>query len=214
MTTANFYDIETEALPEQEIAHLMPEFQAPANYKDPEKIKANIEQQRQDWIKNAALSPITGRVLAIGVWPPLEDGVIIVANEDEKVILARFWRWVNVQIWAGHKVVGWCCHQFDLPFLIKRSLRHSLEVPKLRTGAAFQYWHDQMVDLAVRWQFGDKQSPHSLDTVAKFLGVGSKNGNGAEFGALWHSDRPKAEEYLTNDLRLLRGIYERMEGIL
>ena len=48
----------------------------------------------------------------------------------------------------------------------------------------------------------------SLDTIAKHLGVGAKNGSGADFAALWQSDRAKAADYLRNDLQLTARIAE------
>ena len=59
-----------------------------------------------------------------------------------------------------------------------------------------------MLDLRDAWQLGDRQARGSLDSIAKHLGVGTKNGSGAEFAALWQSDRAKATEYLRNDLQL------------
>ena len=48
----------------------------------------------------------------------------------------------------------------------------------------------------------------SLDTIAKHLGVGAKNGSGADFAALWQSDRAKAADYLRNDLQLTAQVAE------
>jgi hypothetical protein len=71
-----------------------------------------------------------------------------------------------------------------------------------------RYWSDEMVDLRDAWQLGDRQARGSLDTIAKHLGVGAKNGSGADFAALWQSDREKATEYLRNDLQLTARVAE------
>lgn len=42
------------------IEKLMPDFQAPPTYKDPDKIKANIEEQKQKYLDEAAQQPYTG----------------------------------------------------------------------------------------------------------------------------------------------------------
>jgi hypothetical protein len=52
------------------------------------------------------------------------------------------------------------------------------------------------------WNLGDYKGRISLDTLSKFLGVGEKNGKGAEFAGLWATDRQKAMKYLMNDLEL------------
>ena len=59
-----------------------------------------------------------------------------------------------------------------------------------------------MVDLRDAWQLGERQARGSLDVIAKHLGIGEKNGSGADFARLWQSDRAKAVEYLRNDLQL------------
>jgi hypothetical protein len=59
-----------------------------------------------------------------------------------------------------------------------------------------------MVDLRELWQLGDRQARGSLDSIAKHLGVGAKNGDGKAFAELWRSDRKQAEAYLHNDLKL------------
>ena len=60
------FDIETGALPLAELEAIMPEFEPSKVLKDPEKIKADIEAKRAEWIDRAALSPVSGQVLAIG----------------------------------------------------------------------------------------------------------------------------------------------------
>jgi uncharacterized protein YprB with RNaseH-like and TPR domain len=103
-------------------------------------------------------------------------------------------------------MVGFNCWAFDLPFLIRRSWKHRIPVPLgIRRG---RYWSDQMVDLRDAWQLGDRQARGSLESIARHLGVGAKNGSGAEFAKLWRSDRAKAVEYLRNDLELTACIAE------
>lgn len=74
------FDIETGPLPESELAALLPPFD-PAevkvgNIKDPEKIAAKVAEaeanHRRDFFEKAALDPLTGRVVAIGMmsWTP------------------------------------------------------------------------------------------------------------------------------------------------
>lgn len=70
-----FFDIETGPLPENELAALMPPFDPSevktGNIKDPEKIAAKIAEaevnHKRDFIEKAALDPLTGRVVAIGL---------------------------------------------------------------------------------------------------------------------------------------------------
>lgn len=210
MQTNIFFDIETETLPEQEIAHLAPEFTAPANYKDPEKIKASIQEQRAKWLADGALSAVTGRVICIGILTQKLSVFLGENDEDEQQIVRYFWEQIAISIQAGHQLVGFCCRTFDVPFLVRRSFRYGIRVPACIWEG--RYLTSSIVDVADLWACGgrDPRDRISLDTLSQFLGVGAKNGDGKDFGALWHADRPAALKYLENDLALTKAAYERM----
>ncbi len=202
------FDIETGPLPESELAAMLPPFD-PAevktgNLKDPDKIAAKLAEaeanHRRDFLECAALDPLTGRVLAIGcLWPETGDFTVL-DYDDEARLLNSFWEVCRGEMGRINQMVGFNSNSFDLPFLIRRSWKHRVPVPfGIRRG---RYWGDEMVDLRDAWQLGDRQARGSLDAIAKHLGVGTKNGNGADFAALWQSDRAKAVEYLRNDLQL------------
>ena len=207
------FDIETAPLPESELAALVPPFD-PAevktgNLKDPEKIAAKLAEaevnHRRDFIERAALDPLTGRVAAIGLMENAECGMQnaefrIIAAEDEAEMLQEFWDATRGEMGRIHQLIGFNSNSFDLPFLIRRSWKHRVAVPfGIRRG---RWWGDEMVDLRDEWQLGDRQARGSLDAIAKHLGIGAKNGHGADFAKLWQSDRAKAVEYLRNDLEL------------
>ena len=208
------FDIETGPLPEPELAALIPPFD-PAevktgNLKDPDKIAAKIAEaesnHRRDFLDKAALDPLTGRVLAIGLLYLDSHEVVILDHDDEAQLLRDFWAATLMQHGHAPQMVGFNIHLFDLPFLVRRSWKHRIQVPPgIRCG---RYWSEHMVDLRDYWQLGDRQARGSLDAIAKHLGVGAKNGNGADFAKLWHTDRPKAIEYLRNDLTLTAKIAE------
>lgn len=209
-----FYDIETGALPETELAALLPPFD-PAevktgNLKDPDKVAAKLAEaeanHRRDFLEKAALDPLTGRVVAIGLLYPDSGEFVVIGHDDEAATLREFWETTKGEMGRINEMVGFNSNAFDLPFLIRRSWRHRVPVPfGIRRG---RYWSDEMVDLRDAWQLGDRQARGSLDTIAKHLGVGAKNGSGADFAALWQSDREKATEYLRNDLQLTARVAE------
>jgi len=203
-----FFDIETGPLPEAELAALLPPFD-PAeiktgNLKDPAKIAEKLreaeEAHRREFFEKAALDPLTGRVVAIGLLYPDSNEFVVIGHDDEATTLREFWEVTKGEMGRINQMVGFNSNSFDLPFLIRRSWRHRVPVPfGIRRG---RYWSDEMVDLRDAWQLGDRQARGSLDSIAKHLGVGAKNGSGADFAALWQSDRAKATEYLRNDLQL------------
>ena len=83
-----YFDIETEPLPEAELREICPPFDAEAvklgNLTDPVKIRAKIEEAErshwEDFVGGAALSPLTGRVAAIGILQSV-DGKLPIESE-------------------------------------------------------------------------------------------------------------------------------------
>jgi uncharacterized protein YprB with RNaseH-like and TPR domain len=202
------FDIETGPLPESELAAAMPPFDSAevktGNLKDPVKIAEKIAEaeanHRRDFIERAALDPLTGRVVAIGMLDLETDKFFIIGHDDEARTLRDFWELTRGEMGRLNPMIGFNIFGFDLPFLFRRSWKHRVAVPfGLRRG---RYWGDQLLDLRDAWQLGDRQARGSLDSIARHLGVGAKNGDGKAFAELWRSDRKQAEAYLRNDIEL------------
>lgn len=205
MTSCIIVDIETAPLDRPMLDLLAPEFKPAANLKDPEKIRASIEEKRQAYYDNAALSPVTGRVLTIGYEIGGQFGHAA-QFDDEATMIDKFWELVRNN--ATYRFIGFNIAHFDLPFLIRRSLKHGISFPPVFVNN--RYLHNQFVDLLEIWQCGDRGELISLDRLSRFLGVGEKTGSGADFARLWKEDRPQAIEYLRRDIALTRACAERM----
>ena len=205
------FDIETGSLPEAYIEHLCPEFKPPANYKDAAKIAENLAEQKKTWLERGALSALTGRVLAIGT--RTEGVTTIIADNDEAEMLSKFWTWVEDSVRDRRTVVGFNSNRFDLPFLTRRSWANNVPIPSGVYAYKGYVNHQCFMDLALEWQCGDRMEWIKLDTLCKFLGLPSKNGSGKEFAGLWEHDRPKAIEYLNNDMAITAKVMERLLGI-
>lgn len=204
------FDIETGPRPDTEISNLIPAFEAPKNYKDPDKIAAYISEERAAWLEKAALSAITGQILAIGF---REGGQNNIISGDEKVMLQAFWQSAEDAARQGKRLVGFNIDRFDLPFLVRRSWFHCVPVPAgIITSRGYSN-PEVFVDLMKEWQAGDRQEFISLDRLASFLGLGAKNGDGKEFAKLWATERSLAIAYLENDLTLTEKIMVRLLGI-
>ena len=173
-----------------------------------------LEAHRCEWASEAALSPLTGRVLAIGLQ---RDDRIVIVGEDgvgEAEILARFWDLYKKYHINNGRLVGFDCFRFDLPFLIRRSWWHGTPIPDsiLKDG---RYWSPVFLDLVKVWGCGAYNEYVSLDTLAKFFGVGGKpeGVDGGMFAGLWNGapeDRQRAIEYLANDLKMTWNLAEKM----
>lgn len=205
-----FFDCETEPLPADELAKFMPEFQAPSNYKDPEKIKASIADQQARWIEDGALSAVTGRIICVGMLRG--ERFDVWTNEDESQFLIDWWGFASGELQSGGLLIGFCVKTFDLPFLVRRSWKHGIKVPFCIWNG--RYFADNIIDVAELWQCGnrDPRDRVSLDTLSKFLGIGEKTGDGKDFAELWRTDQAKAKAYLHNDLALAQRAYNRISG--
>ncbi len=200
---AIFWDIETSPLPESDIAHLLVEFKAPSNYKDPDKIAANLAEQKEAYLSRAALSPLTGRVAAIGYQA---DGKFsMCASENEGYTIVDFWNLFEQHENAAKRFIGFNIKRFDLPFLVRRSWKLGIRVPLgVRHG---RYWGDQFEDLYEYYQLGDYQSSISLNNLSRYFGLGEKAGSGADFATM---PPEQQREYLKRDLELTQAVAERM----
>ena len=224
-TAVNVYlDIETGPLPEEQLLKLMkpfdPESVKVGNIKDPAKIAAKLadaeSKQKESFIRAAALHPMRGEVLLIGllVCKGHEGGAYeSIGNDDgEAFMLTSFWNKIR-QLQAGGtqesiQIVGWNIFEFDLPFLYTRSWKHDVRPPlglaTQKPGSDRVYWNG-CIDLIFRWRYGvHRESRGSLGQVSEFLGIGSKGGSGADFHKLWATDRSAAIAYAHNDLDLTR----------
>ena len=207
-----YFDIETGPLGKEKILEMMSEIKPAANLKDPVKIAADIEEKKQAFFDKAALSPTTGEVLAIGLigigsYSPdeIENGTTLFADDlgGEKKLLEKFW-----ELWReGKRMVGFNCHTFDIPFLVRRSWVLSLNVPVELLG---KWMPERVVDLLVIWRLGNRDQNISLGQLGKFFGVGEKTGDGAEFSRLYREDRAKAKEYLQSDILLTKRCAQKM----
>lgn len=200
------YDIETGALPLTEIEKAMPEFKADSRLKDPAKIEADIAEKRAEFIDRAALSPTTGQILSIGYLGPQPEDIGIYFADDmggEAFLIKAFFS----NMATRPTMIGFNTHSFDLPFIMRRAWFHGLPVPR---ELLQRYFPDYFVDLLIVWQAGNRDQKISLNNMAKFFGIGEKNGEAKDFAKYYAEDRTKAIEYLSNDLRMTYECAKRM----
>lgn len=208
----SFFDIESGPLPDAILETVCPTFQAPANYKDPDKITAHIAEQKISWREHAALDPLTGEVLCVGIGSGLSSFRLIEGKETE--LLQSFWQWLQQELEGENDCIGFNTWGFDLPFMIRRSWILNVRVPAvIRRG---RYWNDHLIDIMDMWTLGNREQRISLDNMAKAFGVGAKTGNGKDFAAMYRSPMPEKREeaidYVKNDISLLRKCADQMLG--
>jgi hypothetical protein len=202
------------------------------NMKDPAKIEAKIEAARlkftmdkgavsesidtarseawQTFRDRAALSPLTGRVLAIGRWNPempsgcvdcIQDGT---ESVSENVLIENFLSLADAVLSDGGSLVGHNIIGFDLPFLLRRGLKFGIRPPKTIVNSLSQYRPTNLIDTMREWQFGNRYEGFvKLDQLAAFFGTRRKTGDGADFHKKFFGtpeERQEALAYCHNDV--------------
>jgi len=175
-------------------------------------IDARAAYIEKHWQK-AALSPVTGQVLAIGILDDqdLEGTFQLLLSheygdgEGEASLLVDFWDFLRKS--KTVLKVGFNCHRFDLPFLVRRSWKLGVYVPECVMDPNGRYFHYSFIDLMAKWQLGNRQDGISLADLAKYLDVGDKPDgiSGKDFSRLYggtEEEREQAINYLKNDLVL------------
>ena len=223
------FDIETGPLPEEALRGIyqeptLDEFAATCDKRwKPETVVAKYEEARggmwAEFVDKAALSPLTGRVLAIGFQPPsgeVQVRHIAARDGEEGDLLSIFWRLTERAIQAKESMVGHNILGFDLPFLLRRSWLLGVEP----TADIFdgRYWHRCFIDTMKRWQCGSYQERFvKLDALAQAFGVLRKldtgGVSGAEFAKFyWGSpeERQLALEYLVRDVEITAAVAGKM----
>ena len=207
------FDIETGPLADEVIARIAPPF-------DPDEVKvgnAGIEKAMEKinaakdaHLRNikarAALKAEYGEVLAIGYANAADTVMMVDLPEDE--MLDKFWQRADESYHSQETFVGFNVMNFDLPFLIRRSIINGVRVPPGLLPRNNRYFPDFFVDLMQMWQAGDYREMISLDRFAKALGHEGKNGSGKFFAQTLKEDEGAAMEYLRNDLLLTRKVAE------
>ncbi len=205
-----YFDIETGPIPTEEALVFAPEFEAPGNYKDSAAIAKNIAEQQAKWLDRLALSPLTGRVIAIGFADSEGDGIRILHGDDEKAILEEFIDLhsdVRIAPLVGYNIIG-----FDLPFIWKRALKYKLKCPAWWLKKPSWNQSPLVLDLMEVWKGGDYRAAFAkMDHVAKFLGIPGKTGDhGKFFSELYAENQAEALAYLTRDVELVEEIHGRI----
>lgn len=207
-----YFDVESTSLPEAQLLPIMPDFEANKTLKDPDKIKADLEAKKAAWLDSAALKATTGRIIAFSICHDDQEPEFH-ATPDERTMLDILVHELKQTISLGGRIYAFNGSGFDFGFLCQRCAAHSIP--------AFKYF---MVEYRGRWSWNEafvdpmqiwcgpyqRSDGASLKAVAYALGLGLKEGSGANFAALLKSDPIAAKKYSLNDILLLRGVVAKM----
>lgn len=158
------FDIETAPL--AEAGEYIEPAEAPANYKDLEKIAAFVREKNAENLNRCGLDADLCRVVAIG-WQSERDEQPLTMHlghgVSEAMLLKSFW-----QVAAGRHLVGFNCLSFDLPVLFRRSLYLGLDTPNIVID---RFKHPQVTDLIQVLSYNGTLKLRGLSFYAKRFGI-------------------------------------------
>ena len=202
-------DLETVAIPDA--ADFVEPAQAPANYKDPEKIAAYIADAERAQREKAALYPWTARVVALGWGEDREDveHVDLCANEaQETTALTEFWRRVVDHAGRVEPLATFNGRSFDLLVLMARSRMLGVRAPVLNVDR----YRSPHPDVLATLTFNGAIPPRSLTWYAKRFGLDTSDAfSGKEIAVLYEDQNWDAiRAHCASDVRLTRQLAARL----
>lgn len=158
-----------------------------------------------DYLRRTALSGNFGSILCIGY--AIDDAPAEIFSGSEADQLGSFWEIAqSVDLFIGHNLL-----EFDLPFIVKRSMVHRLR-PSLHLSFV-RYRSNPIYDTKKEWDSWSNTPATSLDTLAKIFGYEtSKQGiDGSQVYDFWKTGRlEEIYAYCQRDVELTRKIYKRL----
>lgn len=211
MTPYIYFDIET--IPTQDpLAHerLAKNIKAPANYKDPDKIAAYIEEAAKDVVAKTSFDGFEGHVCAIamsndgGEWRRCITGL-----HGEKAMIEEFFGLFDEyhsETLVGHNIAG-----FDIPFLTRRSLVLGCRLPR-NWPRDVKPWSDKINDTMT--MLGGRDFI-GLDSMCHALSIPGKDGfDGSQVAGAWLAgEYNRIAEYCLDDVLRTKAVHERFLAI-
>lgn len=146
-----------------------------------------------------------GRVFCIGY--AFDGDPIEILHGPEREMIEEFWRLVKSDtLFIGHAIFD-----FDLPFLLKRSVIH--RVKPSRHISFVRYRSDPIFDVMYEWNRWNPQQKTSLDTLATALTIPSSKTDvhGSEVSRLFGENQfERIYDYCKKDVEVVRRIYRRL----
>ena len=204
-------DIETIPCNEETRAKLPP-VKVPSNIKEENLAEweaANFPKLQDKQFLETSLDGTFGRITCIGllIVDDTERKGTVLYGSNERQILFEFWK-----IISGYNKIQFITHNgfnFDFPFILKRSIIHSIKPTCFVNLARFR--NDFMFDTMAVWANWDARHYIKLDTLAQVLNVGEKSGEGGEVYSLYTDGKhEEIADYCFHDVYITYAVYCRM----
>lgn len=213
-----FIDIETtsgfKTFGELKETHpeLMSFWDRKAKFIKAEDVELRESSDEEIYFQKAALSPEWGRIVCISVGQVKFDEVTedpymqkkSFYGEDERDILSSFASFMSQVFFKapGIKIVGHNIKGFDLPYIIKKSILHGIELPRQLHLHKMKPWENCLVDTYEVWKAGGWSSA-ALAHICLLLGIKNPKDDmqAGEVGAAFYSGKiEEIKNYCEEDI--------------
>ena len=180
-------------------------------------------QQAEDVYQRAGIYAEFGKVICISfAMIHLKDGqrtirIKSIANHDEKLILSEFSSLLS-KLNANNDLLL-CAHngkEFDFPYLSRRMLINSIQLPSILDVASKKPWETQFLDTMELWKFGDYKNYTSLNLLAHVFGIPSPKSDidGSQVANVYWNDNDleRISRYCQNDVLTIVQLFLRFKG--
>lgn len=130
------------------------------------------------YMQRAGIFAEFGKIICISVWYIRQDeeGSHYVTKsfawDDEKVILSDFFMMLDSHYGQSHhRLCGHNIIEFDIPYLCRRGVVHSLSLPSILQMQGKKPREVPHLDTLEMWKFGDRKNYTSLDLLCHVMGV-------------------------------------------
>lgn len=205
-------DIETIPCDEETRAKLPP-VKVPGTIKDENIAEweiTNLSKLKEKQFLETSFDGSFGRITCIGlliIGDGTESRGIVLYGLNERQILFEFWKLIS-----QYNKIQFITHNgfnFDFPFILKRSIIHSIKPTYAVNLAKFR--NDFIFDTMAVWANWDVRSSIKLDTLAHVLNVGEKSCAGSEVYSLYLEAKHEGiADYCFHDVYLTYAVYCRM----
>jgi hypothetical protein len=198
-------------------------------------IKGKSEAEAEEEKRRGALSPFTGRIVAIGVVNAetgkscalyevpgqtelitRKDGNRTLISGNEKQILEKFWDYLD----KGDRFISFNGRQFDGPFLMIRSAIHGLQPKRDLIGNRYRFHPncDLREVLNFNGTVNARQMRFNLDLACKSFGIVSSKADGMDgrsVETMYNAGRyEEIALYCLQDVRATAELYMKLENTL
>lgn len=210
-----YIDIETIPTQEKDMqAYVLQSIKAPANYKDPEKIAAYLDEAKEKALDECGFEGSTNHIICIGVAIDDHPAVSFSANnvKDEAKMLRMFYSYlVENCIPHGNKVIGHNIVGYDLKIIKQRSMILGVKPEGIALPFNAKSWDSEIFDTMLQW---DSKNSIKLEKLALALGIKAKKTMAGSdvYGAWKNGLHDMIADYCRNDVELTREVYKKMKG--